>query len=180
MKKIYILVSYTGTNVSKILKLFTQHKYTHVSIAFDEGLNELYSFGRRNLYIPLIGGFVKEDLNNGVFGKYRNTCCLIYEIETTEYKYDQAKELLNDFLSEQADYKYNFIGLIAMAFNYPLRRKYHFVCSQFAAFILGNTGIVDFKIDPYLVRPQDFEKINNSRLVYNGILHNYKRQPVCN
>jgi hypothetical protein len=174
------MISYTGTKVSRLLRLFTRNKYTHVSISFDEELNELYSFGRRNLYFPLIGGLIKEDLDDGVYKKYVETYCCIYEIETTEDKFYEAKQILNNFLSEQSEYKYNFIGLVAMALNFPLQRKYHFVCSQFVAFILNNTGIVKFNINVYLARPKDFESITGSRLIYSGVLKDYRRQlTIC-
>ena len=66
-KNIYIMISQTGTNCSKIFQLFTRAPYNHASIALDEDLNSLYSFARQNLYIPLIAGFVKEDVNEGVY-----------------------------------------------------------------------------------------------------------------
>ena len=48
MKKVYILLTHTGTILSKAIKLYTSHEYTHVSIALDEKLDRLYSFGRRS------------------------------------------------------------------------------------------------------------------------------------
>ena len=55
MKKVYILLTHTGTILSKAIKLYTSHEYTHVSIALDEKLDRLYSFGRINPYNPFIG-----------------------------------------------------------------------------------------------------------------------------
>ena len=45
MQKIYIMVSYTGTILSNLIRFYTKKEYTHVSISLDVELNELYSFG---------------------------------------------------------------------------------------------------------------------------------------
>ena len=72
MKEIYIVLTHTGTTLSGVVKFYTRKKYTHVSIGLDSELNELYSFGRLNPYNPFKGGFVREDLNNGTFARFKN------------------------------------------------------------------------------------------------------------
>ena len=42
-KRIYILLSHSGSLFSKAINIYTKAPYTHVSIAFDKNLNELYS-----------------------------------------------------------------------------------------------------------------------------------------
>ena len=46
MKKIYIVLTHTGTTLSKIIKTYTKDEFSHVSIALDNKLQEMYSFGR--------------------------------------------------------------------------------------------------------------------------------------
>ena len=60
MKKIYIVLTHSGTTLSKIIKGFTKDEFSHVSISLDKELNEMYSFGRLNPYNPFWGGFVHE------------------------------------------------------------------------------------------------------------------------
>jgi len=50
MQKIYIVLTHTGTLLSNLIKLYTKNDYSHVSLAFDEDLNEMYSFGRLYTY----------------------------------------------------------------------------------------------------------------------------------
>lgn len=69
MKKIYIVLTYTGTVLSNIVKFYTKEKYSHVSIGLDSKLNKLYSFGRLNPYNPYKAGFIHEELNKGTFRK---------------------------------------------------------------------------------------------------------------
>lgn len=46
-KNIYIVLTQTGTLLSRIIKFLTQGQYNHASIGFDEELNYMYSFGRK-------------------------------------------------------------------------------------------------------------------------------------
>ena len=52
MKKIYIILTYTGTLLSKIIKFYTKNEFSHVSISLDKELKYMYSFGRLNAYNP--------------------------------------------------------------------------------------------------------------------------------
>lgn len=49
---IYILLTHSGSLLSKCINIYTKEPYTHVSIALDTNLKELYSFGRLNPTIP--------------------------------------------------------------------------------------------------------------------------------
>lgn len=71
MRKVYIVLTYTGTILSRIVKMYTRREYSHVSIAFDEDLKEMYSFGRLNPYNPFIGGFVYERIDRGLLKKLK-------------------------------------------------------------------------------------------------------------
>ena len=53
MKKIYIILTHTGTILSKIIKKYTKDEFSHVSISLDVDLKEMYSFGRLNPYNAL-------------------------------------------------------------------------------------------------------------------------------
>lgn len=46
-KNIYIVLTGTGTAFSGLIKWFTKAELNHASIAFDRGLQEVYSFGRK-------------------------------------------------------------------------------------------------------------------------------------
>ena len=67
MKKIYLVLTHTGTILSRIIRIYTKDEFTHVSISLDDELNEMYSFGRLNPYNPFLGGFVHENINYGTF-----------------------------------------------------------------------------------------------------------------
>ena len=70
---IYIVVTQTGTVLSRILKIVTKAEYNHVSISLDPSLDQMYSFGRKNAYNPIWGGMVQECPKWGTFKRISGT-----------------------------------------------------------------------------------------------------------
>ena len=66
MKTIYILLTRSGTLLSKLVYAATGANYTHASMAFDAELSCLYSSTRKNGYTMFPAGPSKEYLNKGV------------------------------------------------------------------------------------------------------------------
>lgn len=56
MKTIYILLTRSGTLLSKLVYRLTGARYTHASLAFDEDLSCLYSSTRKNGYTMFPAG----------------------------------------------------------------------------------------------------------------------------
>ena len=84
MKKIYIVLTHTGTLLSKLIKKYTKYDFSHVSIALDIELKEMYSFGRLRPSNPFFAGFVHEYIDKGTFKRFYNTTAKIYSLEVTE------------------------------------------------------------------------------------------------
>ena len=90
-KRVYVLLTDTGTIFTKMIKLYTRKTYNHASIAFDEDLTQVYSFGRKRSENPFIGGFVKENINEGLF---KNATCAVYSLEINETDYEKMKQYI--------------------------------------------------------------------------------------
>lgn len=172
-KKIYIVLSQTGTCFSRAIKFYTKYNYNHCSIALDRDLNELYSFGRRKLRLPLPAGFVKEDIDSGIFKMYKNTTCRVYELDVTEEEYNEVKAIIEEFKKEGYKYKYSLLGVLAIMLHIPYNRRYHFVCSQFVAYVLKEGKIIHFEKDVSLIKPEDFDSLEKGQVVYSGLLRKY-------
>ena len=171
-KKVYIVLTYTGTVLSKIIRLYTRAEFCHVSIALDQGLNEMYSFGRLNPYNPFIGGFVHEGLKRGTFKRFKNTKAAIYSINLTNQQYKTIKRTIKKFKKRKHLYTFNVIGLFATAFNIKYKKDNSFYCAEFIKYLMEQAQL---QIElPELIKPNDFKNINNSELKYQGILREYK------
>ena len=91
MRSIYLVMSQTGSILSKTIKKVTGDEYNHISISLDDKLNCMYSFGRKYTYNPFIGVFVVESINKGAFLRFNKTKCKVIEVVLTEEQYDRFK-----------------------------------------------------------------------------------------
>ncbi len=171
MRDIYIVTSQTGTRFSRFLHLFNRTPYNHASIALDGELRELYSFGRQCLWMPIASGFVRETPGRGIYRRYKDTQCAVYRVRVSEEQYRLLGDSIHRFEEEEWAYRYNFLGLFTMMAGIPFPRRHHFVCSQFVAYVLWESGIWSLEKDISLARPQDFVQIAGAQLVYQGRLN---------
>ena len=170
MKKIYFLLTDTGTLLTRTIKLYTKEPYNHASIAFDEKLKELYSFGRLKYYNPFIGGFVKENINNPLFKKAKSS---IYSFDVTDEEYEKLLLNIDKFVMNKEKYQYNLIGLLSFFLNKPIKRENKYFCSQFVNEILTKSDLNLVDKDPSLTKPSDFSKIDKVEHIYTGMLKDY-------
>ncbi len=179
-KAVYILLTDTGTLFSRMIKFYTGAPYNHVSIALDEKLDQLYSFGRKVYCNPFSAGFIHERIDRGVFYHRKNTTCALYKMMVTEEQYKRLLHMIEQFKKFSSNYRYNLLGVFAIAVNMELKRTDAYTCSQFVATVLARSGISLPGKRPELMRPDDFPKMANLELIYEGKLHDYfsHRQPV--
>ena len=117
MKEIYIVLKHTGTVISKIVKAYTKKPFSHVSIALDKELQQMYSFGRLHPSNPFFAGFVHEYIHKGTFKRFYNTTSKIYSLEVTDEQYKKLKETIKEMEAQKKIYKFNILGLIGAGFN---------------------------------------------------------------
>lgn len=167
--KVYLLFTNTGTILTRLIKLYTKHPLNHVSIAFDEQLTDIYSFGRKKPYNPFIGGFVKEQKNEGLM---KRADCAIYSLRVTKDEFERMIAEIKKVEEKKELYKYNLIGLFAIMLNKRIERKYAFFCSEFVATVLNVKQDLLRKV-PSLSTPQDLMYLDDLKLVYQGKLSCY-------
>lgn len=174
MKKIYIVLSQTGTLFSKAIKWHTKDPYNHASISFDHNLEAMYSFGRKHRYNPIDTGFIQENFDRGLFPYFPNARCCILEIPVTEEEYDIMSRVMEGFYSNKDSYRYNLMGVLSYTVGLGLARKDHFFCSQFVSYILSNARC--WSSNPALTKPMDFLDIPNKKIIYEGSITEFKMQ----
>lgn len=174
MKKIYIILTYTGTILSKIIKSYTGDEFSHVSIALDPQLRKMYSFGRLNPYNPFWGGFVHERINSGTFKRFSKTRARVYSLEIYDEQYEKLKYTIFCIKKLRRYYKFNILGLFAVGFKIKIRADKSFYCAEFVKHVLEEAK-KETKL-PELIKPEDFKQIKNLKLEYDGLLKFYKYQ----
>ncbi len=171
-EKVYIVLSQTGTVLSRVLKLLTRAPYNHSSIALSEDLHAMYSFGRLNPYNPFIGGFVEESPDHGTFKRFKNTRVMVLEFEVSPRAREEFGVLLGDMLREQAKYHYNYLGLLLAALRIHREKTDCYYCSEFVKAMAQKLGLDGVEGIPPIVKPIHFLGLNH-KTVYEGRLQDY-------
>lgn len=168
MKQIYIMLTQVGTLISKSIKLYTKAKYNHSSVGIDPDLKVFYSFARRVRYLPMIGGFITEVINEGMFKRYPHTECAIYTLTVDDATYNRFCAVLERYQNDSRKYRYNLLGLFGCMFNKPFYNEYRNTCAEFIAKLLHESGIYTFKKHFSLVRPDELPCIPRLYKLYEG------------
>ncbi|MHC1719352.1 MAG: hypothetical protein AB9844_01420 [Clostridiaceae bacterium] len=179
-KKIYILLTHTGSLLSNMVKLYTKEPYSHVSISFDENLREVYSFGRKSPRNPLIAGFIMEDIEYGTYSIFSETIYALYSFTVNEAQYIRMRQTILEFDRIKHKSSYNLLGLCGVLLGYPVNRANSYFCSQFVAFLFEKSGIKLLDKPFGLVTPKDFRMCSEFNIVNCGKLSYFNSQTVLN
>ncbi|WP_042144031.1 hypothetical protein [Paucisalibacillus sp. EB02] len=174
-RTIYFIFTDTGTYLSRMINLYTNKPLNHVSIGFDHELKEVYSFGRINPKNPFSGGFVREDIRGDFL---RNSKSAVYALNITEQEYVSIRHHINKFESRASDFKYNFIGLIAIPLKVEVQRKNAYFCSQFVATVMEDTESFKLSKKSNFVTPADIRENSELQLIYQGRLGDYPKHQL--
>ena len=176
MKKVYIVLTHTGTILSRVIKIYTKDEFSHVSISLDEELEEMYSFGRLNPNNPFIGGFVHESIHNGTFKRFFNTKAKIFLLNITEEQYEKVKYNIRKIEENKEKYTFNILGLFAAGFNKKIQKEHSFYCAEFVRALLQEAYI---NLDlPEIIKPEDFKNIPELEEIYSGLLRKYQHKKI--
>ncbi len=177
-RKVYIVLSQTGTILSRILKLVTRAPYNHSSIALTEDLQTMYSFGRVHPYNPFLGGFVQESPAYGTFKRFKNTKVMVLETEISEDIYSELGQLIQQMLKEKARYHYNYRGLFLAALKIPVKKRNSYYCSEFVKAMVLRMNLPGAEEIPAIVKPMHFLTVPH-KTVYVGKLREYAPSPAA-
>ena len=170
MKTLYIFLTRSGTLVSNLVYALTGAEYTHISLAFDENLNTLYSSTRKNGYTMFPAGPSREYLNKGVFRLRENIPCALYALEVSDEAYARAKRRAEHMMTHGELYRFNSLGLLLCAFHIRWNRRRHYFCSQFVSEVLQKSGSLNLPKHSTLMRPNDYAALPQLKFLYQGKL----------
>mgnify|MGYP002892234684 CR=1 FL=1 len=170
MKTIYILLTRSGTLLSKLVYAATGASYTHASMAFDAELSCLYSSTRKNGYTMFPAGPSKEYLNRGVFRLRDNAPCALYALEVSDEAYSHALCRAEEFMRHSEEYSFNTLGLILCGLHIRWQRRRHYFCSQFVSEVLQKSGALELPKPSTLMHPSDYAELPELRCLYRGTL----------
>lgn len=172
-KRIYIVLTQTGSNFSKLIKFLMKTRYNHASISLNKDLSSLYSFGRRHAYDPFRGAFVQESIYHGTLKRFYKTDSRILELEMEESKYEKIRNYIENVRNHREDYGYDMLGLMFAYVGLKYERKNRYYCSSFVYEALSKADVeVDMGQDG-IIQPMDFNSIKNASVIFEGKLYDY-------
>ncbi|MBR6273410.1 MAG: hypothetical protein IKR27_00195 [Lachnospiraceae bacterium] len=172
-KSMYLVVSQSGSIVSKILKVVTRAPYNHVSISLNKSLKPMYSFARVRPYNPVIGGYVAESANRGTLKRFPDTKVIVLEIRLTEHQFTVIKHKLRKMLKERKRYRYNYLGLFLAAINVPYKGHNRYYCSEFVKEVLVDNQVEGYTELDGIIKPIHFLGYPHAKVIYHGRLNDY-------
>lgn len=170
---IYIVISQTGTALSRILKFITGAKYNHASISLVPDLEVMYSFGRTNPYNPFHGGFVVESPHHGTFKRFSGTKVEVLSIHVSEGQYINLGQMLEGMVKHKKNYHYNYVGLFLAGAKIHYRRANTYYCSEFVKEMLVRNGIRSARSLDDIIEPMQFLTLPDANHVFSGRLKDY-------
>ncbi len=175
---IYIVISETPTKFGNVIRRFANIQYNHASIAFDEKLKQLYSFGRRQYRNPLDAGLIKEYPDRFSLRQFPCVNVRIYKVPVTKQQYIIGKRRILEIKHDADGYLYNLFSVL----SYPILKGFQtykaYSCAEFTAHMIRTMGI---ELTPEKrnceFTPQEIgEQISNC-LMFEGNLLDYCKTP---
>lgn len=170
-REIYIVITRTGTLLSRMIGKITKDFYNHASVSLDRELHAMYSFGRVHAYNPIVGGFVMESPDFGTFKRFHEADAVVMRVPVTEAQYAQLSEFLKSMYAEKWRYHYNFPGLALAAAGIVFRHRNWYYCSEFVRDVLDRFSILNADDYNEIVKPEDF--LEDYEVVYTGKLRDF-------
>lgn len=175
-RDVYIVLSQTGTMLSRILKWVTHAKYNHSSISLQSDLGEMFSFGRIHAYNPFHGGFVRESTKWGTFKRFPKTKAMVMKVSVPEENYHAMELRLSEMYENRRQYHYNYGGVFAAAFHKCWRKENYYYCSEFVRDFIVEFGMVAKNTFHDIVKPIDFLQEFSDNVIFSGELRAFKQE----
>lgn len=171
VKSVYIVISSTYTYFGKTIRTFGKIRYNHASIALDEGLHEIYSFGRQKHTALLTGKLVRENISRFTLNKESNVDVTIFKIPVSEEQYDDLVAFIHSVYNDR-EYLYNLFSVLTYPLTKGLSVYKAFTCIEFIMYLLTRVG-KEFDKPLYVYKPDDLLTLLESELMYQGNLLEY-------
>lgn len=166
-----------GNNVvSKSIMLFTNSKFSHVSLSI-AGLDEIISFATTDQNYGLV---VENWFDFCHIRKPKNIGVHFIDVPLNEY--EKIKNMIEFHKSHTNEYTYSFKKMFTTPFKAVMKYKddfSSFICSEFVYYLVVGTSIGDHLNEEdkkdILITPKEFrEKIlSKSTIVYEGGIENF-------
>lgn len=174
-KYVYVVLSSTGTIVSRTVRFLFRDRYTHASISIEPDLSVMYSFSREYIYFPFYGRFRAEKTDQGFLAKRTSIPARVIALPVSDAQYEMVKHRIEHFTQNRLRYGYNYIGLFLNIIGIAYAPQKRYTCSQFVSETLAKCNIASFDRDFSLIRPIMLANLKGD-VVFEGNLKEFRRR----
>lgn len=167
MEQIYIALIDTPGLFADVIRKVTGLSYVHVALSLDSRLEETYSIGRRNPFIPVLAGFEREDKRK-ILRAFPTAEYQVSSLPCSKYQKEELTAALRKCYEKRFFYHYCILGLPFVLAGRPFYQRNHYTCSSFLARLLEEQGILTFGKHFSLVTPRDFYEIKEKTVIFEG------------
>ncbi len=170
---VYVILTRTLTRSGKVIRKISGNDYNHASLALDKDLNEIYSFARFHYQNPIVGGFVRENVETLSLGREETVPVKIFRIPITFKQYQKLQQNIEYFKKNEKQYMYNLLDLLLFTtgISFPIRDSY--ICTEFVSTILKESEIKKDKLKDQRITPSKMIKAFQKYEYYTGSLQDY-------
>ncbi len=174
MKKIYLLLAQADTFISEAIRFITKAPYNHAAIGIDDSLTYFWTFGRKLRYFPVVGGFIREKVREGLYRHHPKTQCIICSLDVTDEEYEEVSAMIRYYLMHRKEYHYNHAALFGNLIGKPYYLKKRHTCAEFVATVIETSGIHKFVTPLPLTRPNELLKIPGLVPIFEGLMQDFQ------
>lgn len=179
---IYVTFLVTNTNMGKLIRLFTRNRYSHVTVAFDQELSNMYSFARYHINSPISGGFVIEQPDRYLIDN-QDVTVKICQIPVSEEEYERIRREITYFHENKEEMIYNTFGAVLSLIRRRLELKNTYTCLEFVTYLLRMKNIVAIRelerqLERYVVYYGSFRDITRWEQSYLDENDYFRRRHV--
>lgn len=138
---LYVLLTDTQTQFSKLSKYVTNEPYNHISLMFDDSFKEIYTYALTSPDNGFRGGFKEESVDVLKGSRYS-----LYKVDVSKDAWQRVKEKVEELSERRKETSYNFRSLVNFIFKKNLFEntdELRMICSEF---VLHALEIADIKI----------------------------------
>lgn len=154
--------------ISRAIRFTTGDDFTHSSIAYEDDLYPLYSFGRKYPRLMFPAGLISERLEYGFYRIHANMPCALLGLSVSDDVYVNICKIIERMRSQSEEYRYDVRGLISCKLGKESNHPNKYFCSKFVSEVLGDSGAVTLPKPSSLMRPQDFMEMPEMSVLYRG------------
>jgi inositol transport system substrate-binding protein len=171
MPSVWIVFSSTPYKLGRFIRGVLGTQFNHISLSFNPSLAPMYSFARRYINAPLVGGFVTESYRR--FQYLNNWADIkVCRIDLTEQQHHRLRVFVASFKRHDKECIYNLYSAATAPLKKRVRLRGCYTCVEFVCDALAYAGVKGFCYNAFHAL-DTAEYILSPHVIYEGSAKDY-------